>query len=477
MSMRPLLLFRVPLSSALAVLAFATTRCPGLDEALVSRAERGLRRAVRYLTAEVAVSGGYAGSYLTDLSKSWGEGSLRPTTNWVQPPGTPSTGFAFFRAWEATGDGFYLRAATRVAECLARGQLACGGWDYVIGHGAYADERWFFRRNRDSEEKTAKSGYNRAILDDNVTQHATRLLIALDRALGYKNGAIHEAALAALDLIVAAQHPSGGWPQRFPLSGRDFRDFLTLNDHTVRDCCDVMMIGLRTYGDPRFRRAVIRCADFLVAAQLPEPHPVWAQQYDFDLKPAWARPYEPPAACSLESMPILSLLMDIAIAVDDARYLDPIPRALDWYGRSALPDGRYARYYELKTNRPLYFALSAKGEYLLTYADSNLPVHYGFKVGSYPTEIEKRHKQICAKGLRRYREESASQKLTPAKCRTRAEAMETTVARILDEQDRRGRWITQPDGGQPKLLMSVFQDWIRALSDYLELARRASIHK
>jgi hypothetical protein len=33
---------------------------------------------------------------------------------------------------------------------------------------------------------------------------------------------------------------------------------------------------------------------------------------------------------------------------------EAIPAALDWLQRWALPDGRLARYYELRTNRPLY---------------------------------------------------------------------------------------------------------------------------
>ena len=460
----------------LAGFTVAVRQCAALDATLVRRAERGLERTVRYLTKEVALEGGYAWAYLPDLSKRWGRGpvSVSDTVNVMEAPGTPSMGFAFLRAWEATGDAFYLDAAVQVANCLAAGQLECGGWGRILGNGRYADIRYFFRRNRDSENSALKTGYNYAELKG-ATQMATRLLIAVDDALGRKNERVHEAAIAGLDLIVAAQHSSGGWPHRFPLCG-DYRDFLTFNDDAVRFSCDAMLIGFRAYRDPRYRRAFVRCGDFLIESQLPEPHPIWAQQYDFDLEPAWARAFEPPAACSVESIPILFLLMDIALATDDPKYLAPIPRALDWYKRSALPDGRYARYYELKTNRPLYFAIDAAGLYQLTYDDANLPGHYAFKAGAYPRKAEEQYEQTRAKGLRQYKAENLPPKFTPAECKTKAETMEPTVARALDEQDRKGRWVTPSagSGGDDMLVMRVFQERMRILSDYLESARGAS---
>ena len=36
-----------------------------------------------------------------------------------------------------------------------------------------------------------------------------------------------------------------------------------------------------------------RAGDFILAAQMPEPQPAWAQQYDAAMHPAWARKFEP----------------------------------------------------------------------------------------------------------------------------------------------------------------------------------------
>ena len=71
--------------------------------------------------------------------------------------------------------------------------------------------------------------------------------------------------------------------------------------------------------------------------------------------------------------------MKIYVATKDPKYLQPVPAALAYLASSALADGRLARYYELKTNKPLY--MNRQGSvYSLTYDDSRLPSHYGWKV-------------------------------------------------------------------------------------------------
>ncbi|MBK5295030.1 MAG: hypothetical protein JJE04_25555 [Acidobacteriia bacterium] len=46
---------------------------------------------------------------------------------------------------------------------------------------------------------------------------------------------------------------------------------------------DQMAQAWRLYQDPRY------------LAPVREPQPVWAQQYGLEMKPAWARKFEPPA--------------------------------------------------------------------------------------------------------------------------------------------------------------------------------------
>ena len=45
-------------------------------------------------------------------------------------------------------------------------------------------------------------------------------------------------------------------------------------------------------------QAAERAGGFSLLAQMPEPQPAWAQQYDARMQPAWARKFEPPAISS-----------------------------------------------------------------------------------------------------------------------------------------------------------------------------------
>ena len=157
--------------------------------------------------------------------------------------------------------------------------------------------------------------------------------------------------------------------------------YYTLNDNVLRDMVETLLLAEETYGGGSYRAAAVKVGDFLLLAQMPEPQPAWAQQYDAGMHPAWARKFEPPAVTGGESQDAIETLMKIYRTTGDKKYLAPIPRALAYLKKSLLPDGRLARYYELKTNRPLYMTRDGD-EYSLTYDDSMLPDHYGWKVNA-----------------------------------------------------------------------------------------------
>jgi uncharacterized protein YyaL (SSP411 family) len=255
--------------------------------------------------------------YSPDLTRWWGEGEATKDQVWVQPPGTPTVGMAYLKAYAATGDKFYLEAATEAAEALVYGQLASGGWTNCI--------------------------------------------------------------------------------------------------------CQ--------------------------------------------MKPIWARKFEPPAICGDESQEVIETLMTIYRATGESKYLEPIPRAVAYLKRSLLPDGRLARYYELNTNKPLY--MSRRGDvYKLTYDDSKLPGHYGWKTVSRLDEIEKRYNEL-SRGVDRT---TKPRSLTD---------LESEVRKIREEIDDRGRWVSTSRGeplvGQPKFPLDahyissdVFSRNLTTLSEYLE---------
>src|ERR1043166_920678 len=95
--------------------AWGAITAQGADNSLRDEAQRAMHKAATYYATRVASHGGYVYHYSLDLAVRWGEGRASPDQIWVQPPGTPTVGLAFLQAYRATGDKFYLDAATKAA--------------------------------------------------------------------------------------------------------------------------------------------------------------------------------------------------------------------------------------------------------------------------------------------------------------------------------------------------------------------------
>jgi hypothetical protein len=268
--------------------------------------------------------------------------------------------------------------------------------------------------------------------------------------------------------ILRASIPKYDWRTEGRI--KEYWDMYTLNDGLAGSVTKTLVDADRIYGDARYKQALARLGDFLLLAQLPDPQPAWCQQYNFEMHPIWARKFEPPAVVGVESQDVLEALLVIADHTGDKMYREPIPRAIAYLRRSLLPDGQLARYYELGTNRPLY--MQRKGqEYFLTYDDSDLPAHYGWKSRPRLDKIEAKYE--------RARLGRAQPQPKPA-----IADLEKQVQRILRDLDDQGRWISTYEGkalvgatklepGQPYLSSQVFSDNLEQLSDYLMLLRAA----
>ena len=402
-------------------------------------AHSALRKGVEFFRAEVSVKGTYLWQYSADLSKREGEGKATVTQGWVQPPGTPSVGIALLEAFDATGDAYYLDAARQTAHGLIQGQLKSGGWTYLIEFDPAGRKRFVYRTG---EQTPARNARNVSTLDDGTTQTALRFLAKFDKAAKGEDKQVREALEYAIAGVLKAQYPNGAWPQGFdrelktnnlkiqnaaypstwprewPGAGQYWFRY-TLNDGALMSMIDAML----DIGDARCRAAAERAGNFLLLAQMPEPQPAWAQQYDFDMHPSWARKFEPAAVSGGESQGALRSLLLLYRETGNPKYLEPIPRALDYLRRSRLSDGKLARFYELRTNKPLYFTK----DYELTYDDSDTPQHYAFKVADDTDAIRREYEQLKAD-----RKPVATKQ--PAN-------LEAQVKRIIAAQDARGRWI------------------------------------
>jgi len=426
---------------------------------LRNEAETALQRGVAFFRTNVAVEGTYLWQYIDDLSQREGEGKATAKQGWVQPPGTPAVGLAFLAAWRTTGNAYYLDAARETAHGLARGQLRSGGWTYSIDFSAEG------RRKAAYRDGGGRNARNFTTLDDDTTQCALRFLMQADEALGFSDAEIRECVEYALTALLKAQYPNGAWPQgfdqppapgKFPVKKASFPDSwprvwpgsqnywlrYTLNDNSLATTLETLFEAERIYrataAETNFnalaaqcRVAAIKAGDFLLLAQMPEPQPAWAQQYDFDMHPAWARKFEPPAVSGGESQNVLRSLMLLARETGDRKYLAAIPSALDYLRRSRLPDGRLARFYELRSNKPLYFTK----DYALTYDDGDMPTHYAFKVADKTDAIARdyeRLKQLSSEELKKPAS-TASPRVTPE--------FIAEVKAIIAAQDARGRWV------------------------------------
>src|SRR5215212_2860323 len=78
------------------------------DADLRAQATRALKKAATFYRGKVASHGGYVYYYSLDLKQRWGEGEATADTIFVERPGTPTVGTAYLRAYEATGDRYYL---------------------------------------------------------------------------------------------------------------------------------------------------------------------------------------------------------------------------------------------------------------------------------------------------------------------------------------------------------------------------------
>ncbi|MEZ6136287.1 MAG: pectate lyase [Pirellulaceae bacterium] len=483
-------MFRLNVLATICLFCFANlaTAQPASDIAsLREQAVASMKRAATYFKTRVATHGGYVYHYDLALDRRWGEGEATRDQIWVQPPGTPAVGLAYLAAFDATGDAFYLSCVQEVGEALVYGQLKSGGWTNSIDFNPQSKAVADYRRGKGG-------GKNNSSLDDGQSQTAIQFLVRADAALNFKHAEIHDAAQTSLDALLAAQFPCGGFPQVWtgPVAPRppkaanypsydwrtegrikEYWTLYTLNDNLAVYVTEALLAADNAYRgspyeDPRYLEAVERLGDFLILSQMPQPQPAWAQQYNYDMQPVWARRFEPAAICGHESQAVVGLLMKIYSVTGEDKYLQPIPTALAYLKRSTLADGSLARYYELKSNRPLYMQRNGD-QYSLTYDDTQLPDHYSWKTRSNVDALQKAFLSV------KQRFGKPDPVPSPAQ-------LTTQVRSIIDSLDAEGRWISTADStrlvgqakfapGEKYLASQVFNDNLETLARFIRVSQ------
>lgn len=274
--------------------------------------------------------------------------------------------------------------ARRIADNILSWQLDHGGWTKEIDFAQMAwQEGW-------PNSTQVHRGVELGSFDDGKTTAEIRFLALVFTATGDER--YKEAVLKGLDFILSAQYPSGGWPQAYPERG-NYSDYVTFNDQAM-----VRVLQLLTEvadGKPpytfvdesyreRARAAVKQGIDYILQAQIRDRGilTAWNQQHHPEtFEPMPGRPYEPVAITAYESVAIVEFLMSLPDPSPAVR--EAILSALEWLDRSRLPDGRWARFYEIGTGRPIFLGRDGVVRYSIHEIDEERQTGYAW-YGTWP---------------------------------------------------------------------------------------------
>ena len=139
---------------------------------------------------------------------------------------------------------------------------------------------------------------------------------------------------------------------------------ITFNDNAMRNVLELMRDvaegarGMDAVGAERrakCRKALDRGIACVLKCQIRvngEPT-VWCQQHDREtLKPVGGRAYELASYCSQESAGIVLFLMTLENPSPEV--VASVEGAVRWFEKNRLPDGRWARFYDLEECRPFF---------------------------------------------------------------------------------------------------------------------------
>lgn len=446
---------------------------------------KALKKAASTLRRDVSFAGGYAWSWPRDMSIARSENRESPSLIAMQPPGTPAVGMAMLNAYTASGDVLFLQGAREAAQALMWCQLSSGGWDSDFDFDPRQARRYHFRRDVEAGDVDPAGRHADSTLDDQKTQASLLFLLELAHTDASKKDPALRAALDfGLKGLLAAQAPCGAWGQHYEGPSKDtatdlrakiptewpriwpavdYTPFHTLNDGNLEWVMRLLLRAHELEKDERYIAAARKLGGFLIRAQLPDPQPGWAQQYNFAMEPVWARKFEPPAVSSIESVGAMEALLQLWLATGEEEFLRPLPAAIAWLEKSRLSDGRWARFYELGTNKPLYCKAKT---YEITHDDSDLPTHYGFKIDpDLATDIQKIQARMKAP-----REETLAKQALPTepkKWASRAKGAAAKANTALSSQNKQGLWTRDNEIDAGEMVKHM-----RALAYYLEAARK-----
>ena len=242
--------------------------------------------------------------------------------------------WSLLMAYEATGEPELLEIARSAGDCVAEVQFADGHWSAlnVVIDGALVPAHTH-----------GVGGYMG--LEDFVQQYPIYALVYLYRVTNDQK--YLDAAAKGAEAMLEAQNPNGSFPQYYdPVQKRPRGyGFGVINDNASIEPILVFHLMYLVTGDTKFLKPIPRVGDWLISTyRKGKVMRGWAQQYDRDNKPCWARPFEPPAWCRGATMQALMGLFEVHALTRDGKYLAPIRDVLPVLERT-LVEGKGWPYY------------------------------------------------------------------------------------------------------------------------------------
>jgi PelA/Pel-15E family pectate lyase len=314
---------------------------------------------------------------------------------------------------------------TALADVVLSYQTPTGGWSKAVDYTQGArpiGTHW--------TTQTGAGWHYCGTLDNRSTTEQIRFLAQLHSLKPQDK--FQEGALRGIRWLLEAQFPNGGWPQVYPLEP-GYHEAITLNDGAMQHAIQVLhdvAAGESPYAwvsesiRTEANRAAAKGIECLLRAQIviDGKATVWCAQHDpLTLDPISARLKEPPSLSGSESADLVKYLMREAPDGPDTRRA--IIAAVEWFelhkitglkqtkneqGKTdyvwdaASDEVRWARFYDLKTQKPI-FAGGQDGVIYSTYGEmaKNNKVGYDY--------FTTRPKDVVTKEVERWKKRIQSQ--------------------------------------------------------------------
>jgi pectate lyase len=234
-------------------------------------------------------------------------------------------------------------------------------------------------------EKVDLTGELKPIFDNGATTDEARFMARMFRAT--REPRYLHAVEDAIDYVLIAQYPTGGWPQFYPPDTQYHRHITFNDDAMVRimlllrevaeaESFDVLDAGRRSAARSAFQRGIeciLKCQ-----IEVNGQRTAWCAQHDeLDLSPRPARKFELKSLSGAESVKIVRLLMSLERPSPEV--VRAIESAIAWFESARIEGWRvvehpeengagrnfeaikdpaapplWARFYDIATNRPLW---------------------------------------------------------------------------------------------------------------------------